>query len=170
MINKTHPSYSKNLWGKLNIPSFSAVTVCMIMNLIQSLLNQWQYLMSRQNIYSWLKRKKTHTTYFWQLQRVECCKILLLTACLANRTLRFLPGATSVQLQKRMDGGSGLCSGSAHCPLYYCERCEFYLLAGYKHYGLVCLFSSVKPLQQLAPPRETVAGRSSASRRPVCLS
>lgn len=68
-----------------------------------------------------------------------------------------------------MDGGRGLCSGSAHCPPYYCERCEFYLLAGYKHYVFACLFSSRKPLQQLSPPGEAVAGRVAACRRRVLV-
>jgi len=45
-----------------------------------------------------------------------------------------------VQIRKRTDGGSGLCSGSAHSPPCYCERYEFYLLAGYKHYIFACLF------------------------------
>lgn len=112
------------------------------MNPIQSLLNRWQYLMSWQNIYSWLQRKETHTTYFWQVQTVGCCKTLLLAACLANQRLWFLPGAISVHLQKRMDGGSGLCSGSAHCPHYYCEKCEVYLLVGYKCYGFACFLST----------------------------
>lgn len=123
--------------------------------------------MSRQSIYSWLKRKKTHATYFGQLQTVGCCKTLLLTACLDNQTWWCLLGAASVHLQKRVDGGQGLWSGSAHCPPYYCERREFYLLAGY--YVFACLFSSVKPLQQLAPPHEGVAGRVAPCRRPVLV-
>lgn len=72
-------------------------------------------------------------------------------------------------MYQKMDGESALCYASACCLPYYCERCEFYLLAGYKHYVFTCLSSIMKPLQQLTLPYEAVAGMVAACRRFVLV-
>lgn len=72
-------------------------------------------------------------------------------------------------MYQKMDGEPVLCYASACCLPYYCERCEFYLLAGYKHYVFACLSSIMKPLQHLTPPYGAVAGMVAACRRLVLV-